>query len=326
MTWGLVATAAATVVGGAISADGSRKAANGQKDAANAAAGTQQQGYRDATGAWNGAFDNSLAAQQAALGQYIPMQQQAYQGALQQQNDARAGMLARSQPYMQTGTDALSQLRDLMGYDPTPSASAVMAQPGYQAGLTQGRNVLEGSAAARGGLYSGNALKELTQYGNDYATTKYGQAFDQAQSAFNGRWSRLAGLAGMGQQQTNTVNSADQSYANNIGQLGTQSAQRIGSALLDNAGNQTSLYTGRANALGNFATGNANSLGNIYTNSANAQGAAALQQGAIWANGANQLGGLASYQLNKPAAVSGSNWGQGTANPYGGTVQDPWYG
>ena len=83
-----------------------------------------------------------------------------------------------------------------------------MNEPGYQFGLEQGRNALEGSAAARGGLYSGNALRELTRYGGDYATTRFGQANDRAQQAFGNRWNRLAGLAGIGQtsvQQTGNL-------------------------------------------------------------------------------------------------------------------------
>jgi filamentous hemagglutinin len=83
-----------------------------------------------------------------------------------------------------------------------------MAEPGYQFGLTQGRDILEGSAAARGGLYSGRALRELTQYGNDYATTRYGDAWNREQANFGNRWGRLAGLAGVGQSATQQVSAA----------------------------------------------------------------------------------------------------------------------
>ena len=46
--------------------------------------------------------------------------------------------------------------------------------PGYQFNLDEGRNQLESSAAARGSLYSGAALKDLTKYGQNYADRTYG--------------------------------------------------------------------------------------------------------------------------------------------------------
>jgi hypothetical protein len=131
-------------------------------------------------------------------------------------------------PYRAAGVDALSQLSAFQ--EPSTSAYDVMNEPGYQFGLQQGLGSVEGSAAARGGLYSGNAMKELTQYGNDYATTKYGDAFNRTQAAAGNRWNRLAGLAGIGQTATQQSAQAGQNYANQAGQIGMSNANAQGAA------------------------------------------------------------------------------------------------
>ena len=200
-----------------------------------------------------------------------------------------------------------------------------MAEPGYQFGLQQGLNATQGTAAARGGLYSGQALKELTQYGNDYATTKYSDAWNRAQTDYSNRWNRISGLMNMGRDETARVGASDQAFANNYGNLVGGHANRVGSAMLDNAGNRTALLTGQASALGNLATGTANNLGNIWTNNANAQGANALQQGAIWSNGINQLAGLGSSYLGQQQAPAGGVAGWRT-NPNVAPGYDPWGG
>lgn len=127
-------------------------------------------------------------------------------------------------PFREAGYAALQQLRELMNYDPTPTAEAVVNEPGYQFGMQQGRNALEGSAAARGGLYSGQALKELTQFGNDYGSTKYGDAWNRAQQGFGNRWGRISALAGVGQSATNQVGQAGMNYANSVGNIGMNNA------------------------------------------------------------------------------------------------------
>src|SRR3989338_3433534 len=46
----------------------------------------------------------------------------------------------------------------------------VMADPGYQFGLSQGNRNIQGTAAARGGLSTGGPPKGVEKFGGDYAT------------------------------------------------------------------------------------------------------------------------------------------------------------
>ena len=203
-----------------------------------------------AAGAVGGALIGSSASKKA-----LSAQEAASQAALAEQQRQFDLTRADQAPYRQTGTDALGRLSGLAGFDPTPDASAVMAEPGYQFGLDQGRRALEGSAAAGGGLYSGSALKALTRYGNDYATTKYGDAFNRAQSSFGNRWNRDASLAGIGQTANQQSAAAGQNFANNASGILTG----LGNAQGGNALAQGSIW---GNALGQLGGRLAGQFGN----------------------------------------------------------------
>ena len=80
--------------------------------------------------------------------------------------------------------------------------------PGYQFGMQEGTNAVERSAAARGGALSGNNLRNVTQFGQDYAGTKFGEEFN-----------RLLAMAGMGQTATSQGVNLAQNYGVNAGNL-----------------------------------------------------------------------------------------------------------
>jgi hypothetical protein len=290
--WGYLA---ANVASSALQSSATRDAARGQQAASQTAAQMQLEAQREALEAGRIAQERQLAAQREALELSLGEQRRQY-------DTTRADF----EPWRTTGIGALEQLRGLQDYDPTPTAASVMAEPGYQFGLTQGRDILEGSAAARGGLYSGRALRELTQYGNDYATTKYGDAWNREQANFGNRWGRLAGLAGVGQSATQQVSAAGQNMANAASGMYGQNAAANNAAIGTNAQNQQSILMGTA--------GN---VGNIWQNNANAQAAARMQQGNIWANGLNQLAGM--YMSNQGGGQGGAwNGYDFSGGPYRG--------
>jgi len=152
-------------------------------------------------------------------------------------------------PWRDAGTNALQQLTTLSGqFGHVPTAAEVMATPGYQFGLDQGKNALQGTAAAQGGLYSGKAGRDLTKYATDYATGQYNNAFNRQQSAENAIWNRYAGLAGIGQTATNQVGQAGQNYANNNSNI----LQGMGNAQGASAIANSNTYGGLANQLGSI--------------------------------------------------------------------------
>lgn len=113
----------------------------------------------------------------------------------------------------------------------------VMADPGYQFGLSQGNRNIQGSAAARGGLYSGATLKALTKFGGDYATGRYNDTYNRMETSRTNQFNRFATAAGIGQTANNQVAGAGQNFANNVSGnlIGAGNAQAASSLAQGNA-------------------------------------------------------------------------------------------
>lgn len=102
--------------------------------------------------------------------------------------------------------------------------------PGYQFERAQGSQALERSAAAHGTLFSGGTLKALTQYNNDYAGTKYNEAFNRFNTNKLNRYNMLAGLSAGGQQAAANTVQAGTNAANNISNITVNAGEQIGNA------------------------------------------------------------------------------------------------
>lgn len=84
---------------------------------------------------------------------------------------------------------------------------------GYQFGLNQGMQSINGNAAASGLLGSGATGKALESYGQNYANTQYGNYTNQLQQLLNSGNQSAGILAGAGQHSS----SSGSSSANNGG-------------------------------------------------------------------------------------------------------------
>lgn len=165
--------------------------------------------------------------------------QRGYEAAEASAREGRRGALQELQPYTQTGMQGLGVLSSLlMGkrYDEdtkeftnvTPEERMALFQesPGYQFSLSEGLKALESTQAARGGLFSGRALREAQTYGQGMASQEYQTYLD-----------RLAQLTGVGQAS-----------AGQAAQVITGSASQIGQAQLGRAlaGAQATIARGKA--------------------------------------------------------------------------------
>lgn len=150
---------------------------------------------------------------------------------------------AQQQPYSTAGVNALGQLS--AGTQPggdliRPFGEAdFKADPGYGFRLGEGMKALERSAAARGGLLSGSALKGITRYGQDFASNEYQNAYNRYGTNQTNQFNRLASIAGLGQ----TAN-------NSLANIGMQNAGNAGTAALVGGQSRASTYAGIGNALG----------------------------------------------------------------------------
>lgn len=141
------------------------------------------------------------------------------------------------EPFRQAGVNALPELVEASRYTPF-GMEQFQTDPGYGFRLKEGLRALESSAAARGGLLSGNTMRGITRYGQGLASEEFGNAFNRYQAERAARLNPLQSLAGMG--QTNAAN-----LANQAGTYGQNMAQ--GAAAMGNI--RASGYVGQANAL-----------------------------------------------------------------------------
>lgn len=118
------------------------------------------------------------------------------------------------------------------------------ADPGYAFRQAEGMKALERSAAARGGLMSGSALKGIQRFGQDLASQEYTNAFNRYQVERAARLNPLQSLMGSGQSSANTLTSAAGQY----GQTSAQNAYNAGAA-------RASGYVGSANAMAGALSG-----------------------------------------------------------------------
>jgi len=211
MPWVAAAIGGSALLG-AYSAD---KAANAQADAATRAAETQ-----------------SAAARYAA-----DLQQQQYRENVE-----------RQQPFYQAGVNALPELVSASRYTPF-SMEQFQADPGYGFRLSEGQKALDRSAAARGGLISGGALKAATRFGQDMGSQEYANAFNRYQQERQARLGPLQALTGMGGTTASNLGAAGQTNATNIGNYGIAGANATGEGYLGSANARASGYMGGYNAI-----------------------------------------------------------------------------
>lgn len=215
----------AAVAGAAIGADASRSASNKQSDASRYAADMQWKMY-----------DQTRTDNMPALGA---------------RNSGLAGLL---QMLGIGGDPKAANYGSLV----QPFTGANLASdPGYQFGLNQGRNAIEHSAAARGGLYSGATMKALERYGQDYGGTKFGEAFQRNRQSSGDMFDRFASLAGLGQTGASQIGQAGMNAATNAGNFGIQGAnaqaagQMYGANSLGNGMNQLAAWASQQGWGGN---------------------------------------------------------------------------
>jgi hypothetical protein len=116
-------------------------------------------------------------------------------------------------PYLQgalsgnvsNGSAAGSQIANLLGLNGSPAQNQGFTNwqnsTGYQFGLGQGLQSVNGSAATQGLLNSGGNEKALQTYGQNYANTQYGNYTNQLQS-----------LLGAGNTSAGVIGSAGNTY------------------------------------------------------------------------------------------------------------------
>lgn len=265
MTWGLVAVAGATLVGGVVSGiSGS--------NAASSAAGAQERGALEAAQVQREGLTQQQAQYDTSRKDALDIYARNREDALNVYNTSRSDL----SPYRNIGTNALLALSDQLGiarpagYENANTGSPQFREdPGYKFAVDEGRKSVD--ARFRGQSRSGAKMKALDEFGQGVADQQYGN------------WlARLSGLASVGQTATGQSsslgsaftagnNSAAAGLTNNLANIGANNATAIGnysantgSLLQDSAAARASGYVGSSNAWSSALGNTSNNLASLY--------------------------------------------------------------
>jgi hypothetical protein len=155
------------------------------------------------------------------------------------------------------------------------SMADYQADPGYAFRLAEGNKALERSAAARGGLLSGAALKSTARYSQGMASQEYGNAYDRYNTNQTNLYNRLAGLSGTGQTS-----------AGQLGQAGGNAADLYGQGLTAAAYQKATGQTAANQAWQTGLNNIGNSIGNIFG------GGDSTTSGGLYGGGSGNYGNL----------------------------------
>lgn len=123
----------------------------------------------------------------------------------------------RSEPWYQAGKNALEKLIPELGYQNFGQAQ-FQADPGYQFRLAEGQRTIDNSAAARGGLQSGNALRAAAAYGQNLGSQEYGNAFNRYLQERSAKLNPLMQMSNIGQNAATGQANNNMNFANMNGQ------------------------------------------------------------------------------------------------------------
>lgn len=134
-------------------------------------------------------------------------QKRAATAALNLQKDTYNQSMANLAPFRTNGANAVDQYGNLLGVNGAAARNAAFANyqtdPAYDWQRNQAINAVQGSAAARGSLFSGNTLRGISDRTQNIANLDYGSYLQ-----------RLANLAAQGQNAAIAGGSLGQNYAN----------------------------------------------------------------------------------------------------------------
>lgn len=283
---------AAAVVGSTIiSSNAASKAAKTQSNASTQAMQYQTDASNRAAELQSSAATRASELQAAATRDAARIQQQVANAQMALQREQFNRQVELQKPWHTAGKNALAQLVPLASNYTPFGMDQFQADPGYSFRMDEGMKALERSAAARGGLLSGSAMKGIQRFGQGLASDEYANAFNRYQTERNARLNPLQSLAGVGQTAAQQIGQAGQAMTAGMGQTGQAMASNLGN-----------LYTSGASNLGNIATSSANNLGNIYTSGAANTGNALMSGAAARASGyvgqANALTSALNTGLN----------------------------
>lgn len=184
--------------------------------------------------------------------------------------DVAEGIKTNLDPYLSSGAAGVKNLQRLADTGFKFSYDDYRNDPAFNFEMEQGRNAIQNSAAARGGVVSGNVLQDLTKFGTGLASTYYDQAFQRALKQFDANVDVNRGLSDVGQIATGQFNTAQQNMGNRVSDNTIAAGKYAGDTDISAAEFMAGLKERAARAAGPYAVASeeAHAAGTIGKNNA----------------------------------------------------------
>lgn len=115
---------------------------------------------------------------------------------------------------------------------------------GYQFRLGEGLNAVNSGYAGAGALQSGAAMKDITEYGQNFASNEFGK--------YTGL---LQNQQGVGLSAGNALAGVTTNFANNASNISQNNADSVSNAAVARANNRNGLYSGISSGIGTILGG-----------------------------------------------------------------------
>lgn len=188
------------------------------------------------------------------------------------QNEQFKATQANLKPWLDAGRGGLEQLNQMLGpggkltqgYAPFDEKSVQSEfDPGFAYRMKQSNDALQSWAASKGGLLSGGTGQKLIRNSQEMGGQEYQNANSRALQKYqvgrdtffqnqNDLYTRLSGLAGIGERAAAGENAAGDRRAALVGQEGENAAATTAAGGVGAANSWTTALGGFANALSNY--------------------------------------------------------------------------
>ena len=196
-------------------------------------------------GGATGAAREAAATTAAATDREIALRRQMYEDEV-----------ARQKPFYEAGVNALPGYLKGIGEGGELvrgfTQADYQADPGYAFRMSEGLKALDRTAAARGGLMSGAALKGAQRYGQGLASEEFGNAYQRYRDTQGLRRNALAGVVGYAPTAAGSMATSGQNYASGAGSAISSQGENAANALIAGQQARSSAYGTLGNALSKY--------------------------------------------------------------------------
>jgi hypothetical protein len=203
-------------------------------------------------------------------------------------------------------------------FGPSPDAASYLnganftASPGYQWRLQQGQRNLNANFGARGLLQSGSAIQGAIDYGQNQASSEYGNWFNQQQQLYAdkaGQYNtdRASGLNQFNLDRNNTNNNfaEDRSYGTNLAVNNRDFANSQYNTQTQNLFQLAGVGANAAAAIGGANNTYANNASNLFVGQGNNQADAAYNRGSSQQQLYGTVGSTVANLFSSPSRYTG---------------------